>query len=159
MKRNRKAGLAATIAALSLLTTGCLGGGSGGGGEDDGTVTIWTSMDQPVVDGLTTTLEEKATEAGIDVKWERVTGIDKLIMTKLQASDKPDIAVLPQPGVVANVVKRDGAFPLDDVVDMGALEESMFPGVVDAGMVDDQYYGLQINASVKSIVFYPKKAW
>ncbi|HEX4976624.1 MAG TPA: extracellular solute-binding protein [Nocardioides sp.] len=158
MNRNRKAGLAATIAALSLLTTGCLGSGSGGGGGDD-TVTIWTSMDQPIVDGLKKTLEEKASEAGIDVKWERVTGIDKLIMTKLQASDKPDIAVLPQPGVVANVVKRDGAFPLDDVLDMGALEESMFPGVVDAGTVDGKYYGLQINASVKSIVFYPKKAW
>ena len=159
MNRNRKAGLAATIAALSLLTTGCLGEGSGGGGGGDDTVTIWTSMDQPVVDGLKTTLEEKASEADITVKWERVTGIDKLIMTKLQAGDKPDIAVLPQPGVVANVVKRDGAFPLDDVLDMGALEESMFPGVVDAGMVDDQYYGLQVNASVKSVVFYPKKAW
>lgn len=159
MNRNRKVGLAATIAAMSLLTTGCLGGGSGGGGEGDDTVTIWTSMDQPVVDGLEATLEEKASEAGIDVKWERVTGIDKLIMTKLQASDKPDIAVLPQPGVVANVVKRDGAFPLDDVLDMGALEESMFPGIVDAGTVDGEYYGLQINASVKSVVFYPKKAW
>ena len=159
MNRNRNAGLAATIAALSLLTTGCLGEGSGGGGGGDDTVTIWTSMDQPVVDGLKTTLEEKASEADITVEWERVTGIDKLIMTKLQAGDKPDIAVLPQPGVVANVVKRDGAFPLDDVLDMGALEESMFPGVVDAGMVDDQYYGLQINASVKSVVFYPKKAW
>lgn len=159
MNRNRKAGLAATVAAMSLLTTGCLGGGSGGSDEGDDTVTIWTSMDAPVVDGLRTTLEEKASEAGIDVKWERVTGIDKLIMTKLEASDKPDIAVLPQPGVVANVVKRDGAFPLDDVLDMGALEESVFPGIIDAGTVDGEYYGLQINASVKSVVFYPKKAW
>jgi alpha-glucoside transport system substrate-binding protein len=35
----------------------------------------------------------------------------------------------------------------------------MLPGVVDAGTVDGKYYGLQINASVKSLVFYPKKAW
>lgn len=158
MKLNRKAGLAATVAALSVLTTGCLGSGSGGGG-DDGTVTIWTSMDQPIVDGLEATLEEKASEAGITVKWEKVTGIDKLIMTKLNANDKPDIAIVPQPGVVANMVKRDGVLPLDDVVDMAALEESMFPGTVEAGTVDGKYYGLQVNASVKSIVFYPKKAW
>ncbi len=151
--------LGAVAAASSLTLAGCLGGGSGGGGGDDGTVTIWTSMDQPIVDGLEKSLEEKASEAGIDVKWERVTGIDKLIMTKLNASDKPDIAVLPQPGVVANVVKRGGAQPLDDVLDMGALEDSMLPGIIDAGTVDDQYYGLQINANVKSIVFYPKKAW
>lgn len=157
--RGRRATLGVGLTTtLALATAGCLGQGSGGG-EDDDTVTIWTSMDQPIVDGLEKTLAEKASEAGIDVEWERVTGIDKLIMTKLNASDKPDIAVLPQPGVVANVVKRGAANPLDDVLDMGALEQSMLPGIVEAGTIDDQYYGLQINASVKSIVFYPKKAW
>ena len=151
--------LATAGAAMTL--TGCLGSGSGGGGggEDDGTVTIWTSMDQPVVDGLEKSLAAKADEAGIDVKWERVTGIDKLIMTKLNASDAPDIAVVPQPGVVANMVKRGGAQPLDDVLDMGALEDSMFPGIIEAGTVDGKFYGPQINANVKSLVFYPKKAW
>jgi alpha-glucoside transport system substrate-binding protein len=160
-RRGRRTVLATGVAAtLALATAGCLGdSGSGSDGEGDKSVTIWTSMDQPIVDGLEKTLEEKASEAGITVKWERVTGIDKLIMTKLDASDKPDIAVLPQPGVVANVVKRDGAFPLDDVLDMGALEESMLPGIVDAGTIDGDYYGLQINANVKSLVFYPKKAW
>jgi ABC-type glycerol-3-phosphate transport system substrate-binding protein len=146
-------------AGAALTLTGCLGSGSGGGGSEDDTVTIWTSMDAPIVEGLEKSLGEKADEAGIDVKWERVTGIDKLIMTKLNASDKPDIAIVPQPGVVANIVKRGGAQPLDDVVDMGALEDSMLPGIVDAGMVDGKYYGLQVNANVKSLVFYPKKAW
>ena len=162
MQRMRKAGLAVSITAMGLLVSGCLGGGSGGSGGSSGgddTVTIWTSMDQPVVDGFEKSLGEKADEAGITVKWQRVTGIDKLIMTKLNASDKPDIAVVPQPGVVANMVKRGGAKPLDDVVDMGTLEDSMLPGIVDAGTVDDKYYGLQINANVKSLVFYPKKAW
>ncbi|MFL6179361.1 MAG: ABC transporter substrate-binding protein [Actinomycetes bacterium] len=163
MQRIRKAGLAASITAMGLLVSGCLGGGSGGsgsgGGGGDDTVTIWTSMDQPIVDGMEKSLAAKAKDADITVKWQRVTGIDKLIMTKLNASDRPDIAVLPQPGVVANVVKRGGGVPLDDVLDMGALEDSMLPGIVDAGKVNDKYYGLQINANVKSLVFYPKKAW
>src|SRR5262245_38509424 len=159
MKRTRRAGRAASLATACLLTAGCLGSGAGGGGEDDNAVTIWTSMDQPIIDGLKKSLDEKASEADIDVRWEKVTGIDKLIMTKLNASDKPDIAVLPQPGVVANVVKRGGAQPLDDVLDMGALDESMLPGIVEAGTVDGKYYGLQINSNVKSAVFYPKKAW
>jgi len=143
---------------MSLSLAAC-GGGDDSGSSDDGTVTIWTSMDQPIVDGIEKTLATKAEEAGIDVTWERVTDINTLIMTKLNSSDKPDIAVIPQPGVVANIVERGAAVPLDDVLDMGALEESMLPGVVDAGTVDDKYYGLQINASVKSLVFYPKKAW
>jgi alpha-glucoside transport system substrate-binding protein len=158
--RVRRGVAIAATAGAALTLTGCLGGGSGGGGgEDDGTVTIWTSMDQPIVDGMEKSLAAKAEEAGIDVQWERVTGIDKLIMTKLNASDKPDIAIVPQPGVVANMVKRDGALPLDDVLDMSSIEDSMLPGIIEAGTVDGQYYGLQVNANVKSIVFYPKKAW
>ena len=159
--RRRGVVTAAAAATMSITLAGCLGGGSGSGssGEADGTVTIWTSMDQPIVDGLETALQPKAEEAGIDVTWERVTGIDKLIMTKLQASDKPDIAIIPQPGVVENMVKRDGALPLDDVLDMGAVEESLLPGLVDALTFEDQYYGLPVNTNVKSVVFYPKKAW
>jgi len=149
----------AVAAALSLTLAACAGDSGSGGGEADGEVTIWTSMDQPIIDGLEASLAPKAEEAGIEVKWEKVTGIESLIMTKLNASDKPDIAVLPQPGVVRNVVTRDGAVPLDDILDMAALEKSMLPGVIEAGSVDDQYYGLQINANVKSLVFYPKKAW
>jgi alpha-glucoside transport system substrate-binding protein len=111
------------------------------------------------VDGLEKSLAEKADAAGITVKWERVTDINTLIMTKLTSQDKPDIAVIPQPGVVANIVQRGAAVPLDDVLDMNAVNNSMLNGVVDAGTVDGKYYGLQINASVKSLVFYPKKAW
>ena len=159
--RRRGVVTAAAAATMSITLAGCLGGGSGSGssGEADGTVTIWTSMDQPIVDGLEKALQPKAEEAGVEVTWERVTGIDKLIMTKLQASDKPDIAIIPQPGVVENMVKRDGALPLDDVLDMGAVEESLLPGLVDALTFEDQYYGLPVNTNVKSVVFYPKKAW
>src|SRR5688500_17193057 len=125
--RRRKAlATTAVVTALSATLAACGGGGSGSSDEEaDGAVTIWTSMDQPIVDGLEKSLKPKAEEAGIDVTWERVTSIDKLIMTKLEASDKPDIAVIPQPGVVENMVKRDGALPLDDVLDMGAVEDSL----------------------------------
>ena len=155
----RKPLVVASAATMMTLGLAACGGGDSGGGEADGSVTIWTSMDQPVVDGLEASLAPKAEEAGIEVEWERVTDINTLIMTKLNASDAPDIAVIPQPGVVANMQERNGIQPLDDVLDMDALEQSMLPGVVEVGTVDDQYYGLQINASVKSLVFYPKKAW
>ena len=159
-RRRRALATTAVVAALSATLAACGGGGSGSSDEEaDGSVTIWTSMDQPIVDGLEKSLKPKAEEAGIEVTWERVTSIDKLIMTKLQASDKPDIAVIPQPGVVENMVKRDGALPLDDVLDMGAVEDSLLPGLVDALTFEDEYYGLPINTNIKSIVFYPKKAW
>ena len=149
--------LLAAAGVLVLTAAGC--GDDGGGGSDDNTVTIWTSVDQPVLDGLKKAMEPKAKEAGITVKWSKVENINQLIMTKIQANDTPDIAMIPQPGVVADIVERGAAQPLDDVVDMTALEESMVPGTLEAGTVDDQLYGLLTSMNVKSLVFYNKVAW
>ena len=80
-------------------------------------------------------------------------------MQKIQANDTPDIAFIPQPGVVADVVERGEPVALDDVLDMNALEESMTPGTLEAGTVDGKLYGLLTSMNVKSLVMYPKKAW
>jgi alpha-glucoside transport system substrate-binding protein len=149
-------------AAALVLTSGGLAacGGDGGSGDDgDGSVTIWASVDQPIVDGFQEHLDAAAKDAGITVKIEKVENINQLIMTKIQANDTPDIAFIPQPGVVADIVSRDAAQPLDDVVDMDALSDSMVPGTLDAGTVDDQLYGLLTSANVKGLIFYPRKAW
>ncbi|HET9996192.1 MAG TPA: ABC transporter substrate-binding protein [Nocardioides sp.] len=150
-------GAAAITASLGL--TAC--GGDDGGGSDSTTVTIWSSVDQPVQDGLLKALEAKIDAGGDDitVDWQKVENINQLIMTKIQANDTPDIAFIPQPGVVADIVSRDAAQPLDDVVDMDALEASMVPGTLEAGTVDDQLYGMLTSANVKGLVFYNKPAW
>ena len=81
-------------------------------------------------------------------------------MTKIQANDTPDIAFIPQPGVVARHRQRvDATKPLDDVVDMSALKTSMVPGTLEAGTIDGKLYGLLVTANVKGLIFYPKKAW
>jgi alpha-glucoside transport system substrate-binding protein len=150
-------GVAAVAAAMSLAACG----GDDGGGSDSDTVTIWSSVDQPVQDGLLKALEAKIDAGGdnITVDWQKVENINQLIMTKIQANDTPDIAFIPQPGVVADIVSRDAAQPLDDVVDMSTLESNMVPGSLDAGTVDDKLYGLLVSANVKGLIFYPKKAW
>jgi len=157
-RRKRAMAILATTA-LTLTAAACGGDDGGSGGDDGGPVTIWMSLDQPVVDGIQTQMDAKAAEAGIEVKIERVDAIDQLIKTKIQAGDTPDIALLPQPGVVASVVELGAAFPLDDVLDTAALESTMVPGALDAGTVDDQLYGLLTSMNVKSLIFYPKKAF
>jgi alpha-glucoside transport system substrate-binding protein len=122
-------------------------------------VTIWSSIDQPVQDGLNKTLTAQAKKQGITINWQKVENINQLIMQRIQANDTPDIAFIPQPGVVGDIVKRNKAFPLDDVVDTAALEKSMVPGALDAGTVNGKLYGLLVSMNVKSLVFYPKKAF
>jgi alpha-glucoside transport system substrate-binding protein len=67
--------------------------------------------------------------------------------------------MIPQPGVVADIVNRGKATPLDGVLDVNALKSSMIPGTLEAGTVNGKLYGLLVSANTKSFVFYPKKAW
>jgi len=149
-----------TVAAAVLAATSGLAacGGSGSGGSDD-TVTVWSSTDPLVFAGLKKEITAKAKAEGITVDMQHVDNINQLIMTKLQAGDAPDIAMIPQPGVVGDIVKRGEAQPLDDVVDMGSLQSDMTPGTLESGTFDGKLYGLLTSMNVKSLVFYPKQAW
>jgi alpha-glucoside transport system substrate-binding protein len=153
--RRRKIGAAAAAMAmaLSLSLTAC------GGGDDDETVEILATTDPLVFDGLKKKIEAEAKDAGIEVDVQRVDNINQLILTRIQAGDEPDIAVIPQPGVIGQIVDRERAIELtDDIIPSDAIED-MQPGTLEAGQFDGKQYGLMISMNVKSLVFYPKKAW
>jgi alpha-glucoside transport system substrate-binding protein len=157
----------AAVAALALLTSGCLSSSSGGGSGAKGatgtakgsTIKVWTSVDQPILDGMKAVVDPEAKKQGITIQWSKVENINQLIITKIQANDVPDIAMIPQPGVVADIVKRGKATALDGFLDMPALQSSMVPGSLDAGTVNGKLYGLLVSANAKSFVWYPKKAF
>jgi alpha-glucoside transport system substrate-binding protein len=146
----------AASAPASAAASGSASATTGGAGA---TVTIWSSIDQPVQDGLLADLQPKAQAAGITVTWKKVEDINKLIFTALDGGSAPDIAFIPQPGVVAQIVAKGKAQPLDSVVDLAALKTSMVPGTLDAGTVNGKLYGYLASMNVKSLVFYPKKVW
>ena len=93
-----------TVAAVTAAATGC--SSSSSGGSNPSTITIWSSMDQPVIDGLSAKLNPLAKAKGITVKWLKIDNINQLIVSKVQANDPPDIALLPQPGVIKDQIGR-----------------------------------------------------
>lgn len=156
-KRGHKVLLASVAVVLASGSLAACGGGSGS--SDSKTVTIWTSVDQPVLDGFEKQLNPEAKKQGITVSWKKVNDINTLIMTSIQANKSPDIALIPQPGVVDQVVQRNKATSLDSILDMSSLKSSMTPGTLEAGTFDGKLYGLLVSMNVKSLVFYNKKAW
>jgi alpha-glucoside transport system substrate-binding protein len=162
--KRRRTAFAATAAALALTTTGCLGsdddgGGGGESGGDDGVVEILATTDPLVFDGLKAKVEEEAEAAGIEVDMQRVDNINQLILTRIQAGDPPDIAVIPQPGVIKQIVDRGEGVELTDDIVPADLIADMTPGTLEAGQIDGTQYGLMISMNVKSLVFYNKQAW
>lgn len=156
--------MAATAAATALVltTAGCLGGDDGGGGSaggDDGVVEILATTDPLVFDGLSAKIEEEAAAAGIEVDIERVDNINQLILTRVQANNPPDIAIIPQPGVIQQLIDRGEGVELTDEIIPPELIEDMTPGTLEAGQFDGTQYGLIVSMNVKSLVFYNKQAW
>lgn len=157
----------AIVGTVALLTSGCLsssGGSASSGGGASGTakgstVKLWTSVDPLILAGMKAVVDPQAKAKGITIQWSKVDNINQIIITKIQANDVPDIAMIPQPGVVADIVKRGKATALDNVVDMSALKSSMMPGTLESGTVNGKLYGLMASMNAKSFVFYPKKAW
>ncbi len=150
---------AALLVGAGLTLTACSSGG--GSGSNSTTVTIWSSVDPPVQAGLEKKLnaELKAMGSKIQIKWSTVSNINQLIITKIQAGNAPDIAYIPQPGVVAQMESLGAVKPLNSVVDMSSLEQNMVPGMLQAGTINGQLYGLLGSANVKGLVWYNKPAW
>jgi alpha-glucoside transport system substrate-binding protein len=162
----------ALAAATALVTTGCLqedggggggggGGGAGGGGKKgDGQVEIVFGFGGEQSKGFQESLQQFQTDSGIKIKFtEASQSFDTLIRTRVQANNAPDIALFPQPGILKDFARQNKMSPLEDQVDLGDLENRLVPGILSAGTEGGKAYGVPVTMNVKSLVFYPKKAF
>jgi alpha-glucoside transport system substrate-binding protein len=157
--------LAVVAAVAALTTTGCLSsddsgggsGGSGGGDSGDGQVTIFGAFTTTEQDAFEASLKPFEDESGIDVQYTGDPNFATLIGTQVQQGNAPDIALFPQPGNLIGL--KDDLTPLDDVIDVSAIQKTLIPGFLDAATADGTVYGAPIRMAVKSLVWVPKQPW
>ncbi len=166
-KRTRKGWQVAALVAVTTLATGCLsesgdagGGGGGGEGGGDGQVEIVYGFGGSQSAGFEESLQQFQEYNDIEIKLtEASQSFDTLIRTRVQANNLPDMALFPQPGVLKDFVAQNKMQPLSEVTDVEGLEQALVPGILEAGAVDGEFYGVPVSMNVKSLVFYPKKAF
>jgi alpha-glucoside transport system substrate-binding protein len=168
MRTGRPSRLIALFGILVLVLAACLGesgdgeeagdggteAGGGGGGEGGQTVTImspWTEVDE---ERFLASLEAWEEETGNTVEHEGSRDFETLLNTRVDGGNPPDIAMVPQPGLVQNLIDRDALRPVDDLV--GDYQESVGDAIYDLGVYDDQLYGVIYLLSLKSLVWYPE---
>src|SRR5688572_12451876 len=166
MKRHRWQLLALLLTlVLAVMAAGC-------GGDDDedgagattgeetteeavsGTVSVmavWTGPEQAsfraVLDGFE--------EANPDVTVNYTSAGDQLptqLSTAVEGGNPPDIAVLPQPGLMRDFAEKDALQPLDFARD--DIQTNLGDSAVELGSVDDTLYGFLFKAANKSTVWY-----
>jgi len=82
------------------------------------------------------------------------------VRSRVAGNNLPDIALFPQPGVMMDIAKSGKLRDLTGIIDVNAIKGTLVPGELDAGTSPDgNVYGAPMSMNVKSLVWYPKKAF
>jgi alpha-glucoside transport system substrate-binding protein len=97
-------------------------------------------------------------QTGIEVQYEGSPEFEVQIFVQAEAGNPPDIAGLPQPGLMKEFAERDFLTPLWPGI-VKKIEGNYTPAWKDLGSYNGKVYGVYHRVNAKSFVWYPKKAW
>jgi alpha-glucoside transport system substrate-binding protein len=97
-------------------------------------------------------------KTGIDVKYEFSSEFETLIFVRVEGGNPPDVAALPQPGLMKNFAGKGALKPLWPEI-LKKIDGNYAPVWKDLGSSEGTPYGVFHRVNVKSLVWYPKKAW
>ena len=95
---------------------------------------------------------------GIDVQYEATKQFETLIFVRVEGGDPPDVAALPQPGLMKNFAGRGSLVPLWPGI-KSIINKNYAPVWLELGSHQGEAYGVFHRVNMKSLVWYPKKAW
>lgn len=172
MNPTRRAMLGGAAAATAVGLAGCLqnpneggggdggGGGSAGGNAGDGTVTILGNFGGVEAEGFNAALKSFSEESGITVEYTSDQDFVNTIRTRAGAGDAPDIALFPQPGALLQMAQEGHIAPIEDYLDVEGLKSTLIAGFLESATAEDgTIYGAPMRLAVKSLVWYPIKAY
>jgi alpha-glucoside transport system substrate-binding protein len=147
----------ALLAALALAVGACGGSDSEGGGtaEGDGQLTVFSLWGGSEQEAFQKVLDKFTADTGIKTKYESARDFLPVIRTRLAAGNPPEVAIIPRPGVVAELARDDSLISLDDLgLDPDKINENYSNTWSDLATVDDTVYGVVAKANSKSTIWY-----
>ena len=153
--KHRYAGLAAIVVALAIVAAGCGGGDDSSSSSDiSGSVSAtatWSGAEQEAFEAVIAGFNEKYPNVNVTY----TSGGDQLptqLSTAVEGGNPPDVAALPQPGLLNDLVGKDALKPIEFARD--DIEKNFSESVTQLGEVDGTLYGLLFKAANKSLVWY-----
>ncbi len=98
-------------------------------------------------------------ETGIEVVYEGTDTFATTLPIRVDSGNPPDIAMFPQPGLMADFAREGKLIPLTEFMTPEELQDAYREIWLDLGSVDGQPYGIWYRTSVKSLVWYNPKAF
>jgi len=136
------------------------GGGGGGALEDTGKVALLSAGEPEETDAYQAIFDELI-NAETDYEVEVVPAGDFEQQFQIQAeSGTLDVAAVPQPGAIPELVDKGSIVALEDLgFDIDELNALVGESFVALGEYEGKHYGLPTNINLKSMVWYPKAAF
>ena len=163
MASQRRLATMAAVLTISLLAAACgddkesSDSGSGDKPFDGKTVTILSSIRDVEAERLESAWAAFEAETGIDIKHEGSATFEDDIKLRVDGGDSPDLAFVPQPGLLATLVGGGKVVPLTNL--QADVEANDIAGWVGFGSVDGKFYAPPFGANIKSLVWYGPTAF
>ncbi|MEL6554920.1 MAG: extracellular solute-binding protein [Cyanobacteria bacterium J06621_11] len=116
------------------------------------TVTILGVIEGEQQQKLEKALAPFEAETNIDVIYEGSPDFATMLKEKVGTEDEPDLAMFPQPGLMAELAESGDLIPLSTFLEKGALQAAYSDTWIDLGTVEDETYAVWYRTSVKSLV-------
>ncbi|MED7951191.1 ABC transporter substrate-binding protein [Streptomyces sp. BE303] len=175
--RRRLLALPALLAAVAL-TAACSNSSGGSDGDADGgaktlsgdcakyqpyaghsgkTVTVFASILSPESDNLEKSWAEFGSCTGIRISYEGTNDFESQLPVRVSGGNAPDFAIIPQPGLLAQMVKSGRvAKPPQQTVENQAKWSPVWKTY---GSVNGTFYAAPMSANMKSLVWYSPKSF
>lgn len=155
----------ALVSVAGIALAGCAenGGGTGGSSEslEGQTVKISGGITGSEADLLNKSFEQFTKDTGIKVEYTGDKSFEGNIVTKVSGGSAPDIAIVPQPGLLKTLIGTGEVKKASDAVSKN-VDDNWSADWKDYGTVDGTFYAAPMLANVKGYVWYSPaqfKAW
>lgn len=145
------------VLALAVLVTGLLSAAgerqsAASGSKSITVMAVWGDQEAEVFTQKIAAEFER--RSGVKVLFEGTRDINALLTSRVQAGNPPDIAILPNPGMMTELARDRKLVDLNTVFDMTEYQRNTSLGWINLGTVDGKLYGVYLKAAIKGLVWY-----
>jgi alpha-glucoside transport system substrate-binding protein len=121
------------------------------GGEIE-VLSLWGGAEKDAFIKVTAAFTRKT---GIKINYTTARDFAPVIRTRLAAGNPPEVAIIPRPGVLADLAKQGAVKQLSGMGISNAYMKARYsPAWVQLGTVNGKLYGVAAKANSKSVVWY-----
>ena len=156
---NKGLKLVSSLLLTGLMLAGCQSANDSGVDSDKKQVTILGVIIGEQQTKLEQALAPFTEQTGIEIVYEGTDTFATTLPIRVDSGNPPDLAMFPQPGLMADFAREGKLISLNDFMSAEELQSAYSDSWVDLGSVENNPYGVWYRASVKSLVWYNPKVF